>query len=88
LDHLDDIEADFRVHYRLTPDDILDLSGPQFLALVWRVAAYGGVIASRFQSQEDVERPESIRGADKVVSATPEGLAIGGVSDLFTFGTG
>jgi hypothetical protein len=89
LNHLEDLESDFRVYYRLTPEDILDLSGPQFLALARRVPAYGGVMAVRIEQEEGGSTTtERTSGAEKVVPATPEGLAVGGVSDLFTFGAG
>jgi hypothetical protein len=45
LDYLDDLDADFRVFYRV--DDIEALSGPRLLALAVRVSAYQGVIAAR-----------------------------------------
>ena len=45
LDHLDDLDADFRVFYRI--DDIESLSGPRFMALAMRVFAYQGVMAAR-----------------------------------------
>jgi hypothetical protein len=51
LDHLDDLDADFRVFYRI--DDIEQLSGPRFLALALRVFAYQGVMASRAAEQQD-----------------------------------
>lgn len=51
LDYLDDLDADFRVFYRV--DDIEALSGPRFLALALRVFAYQGVMASRAAEQQD-----------------------------------
>lgn len=50
LDYLDDLDADFRVFYRV--DDIGQLSGPRFLALALRVFAYQGVMASRAAEQD------------------------------------
>jgi len=89
LDHLEDLESDFRVYYRLTPEDILELDGPHFLSLARRVPAYGGVMAVRIEQEGEGSTPvERASGAEKTVPATPEGLAVGGVSDLFTFGAG
>lgn len=51
LDHLDDLDADFRVFYRV--DDIEALTGPRFLALALRVFAYQGVMASRAADEQD-----------------------------------
>lgn len=50
LDYLDDLDADFRVFYRI--DDIESLSGPRFLALALRVFAYQGVMAARAAALE------------------------------------
>lgn len=51
LDHLDDLDADFRVFYRV--DDMEALPGPRFLALAVRVFAYQGVMAARATAQQD-----------------------------------
>lgn len=51
LDHLDDLDADFRVFYRI--DDMEVLPGPRFLALALRVFAYQGVMAARVAAQQD-----------------------------------
>ena len=53
LDYLDDLDADFRVFYRV--DDIEALSGPRFLALALRVFAYQGVMASRAAQLEEAD---------------------------------
>jgi hypothetical protein len=47
LEHLADLEADFRAFYRMDPEDILSMSGPRFFALAHRVGAYDGVMAAR-----------------------------------------
>lgn len=54
IDHLDDLEADFRVFYRI--DDFETLSGPQFFKLAYRVAAYSGVMAARVAAEMERER--------------------------------
>jgi len=41
------------VFYRLTPVDIVNLSGPQFFALTDRVFAYQGVLSARASAQSD-----------------------------------
>jgi hypothetical protein len=53
LDHLDDLDADFRVFYGLDIDRD-DIDGPTFFALARRVFAYGGVMAARFREQQAV----------------------------------
>jgi hypothetical protein len=84
LDHMDDLDADFRVFYRI--DDIEDLSGPRFLALALRVFAYQGVMAARVADQQEttphgteVRQVESTREA---ISADPA------LSDLVSWGGG
>lgn len=68
LDYLDDLDADFRVFYRV--DDIERLPGPRFMALALRVAAYQGVMAARMAEQQgsnsdggEVRQVEATRGA-------------------------
>jgi hypothetical protein len=67
LDYLDDLDADFRVFYRV--DDIEQLSGPQFFALAVRVSAYQGVMAARIAEQQDDSSPSS-GGEVRQVEAT------------------
>lgn len=57
LDYLADLEADFRVFYRV--DDFDELTGPQFLSLAMRVSAYQGVIAARLADQQEPTRTGS-----------------------------
>lgn len=61
LDHLADLEADFRAIYRI--DDMRSLSGPRFFRLAWRVAAYSGVMAARVNAQADDDEQPARRGA-------------------------
>jgi len=75
LDHLDDLDADFRVFYRI--DDIEALSGPQFLALALRVFAYQGVMAALAAVQQDspLVRGEEVRHVDgdrAAITADPD----------------
>lgn len=70
LDHLDDLDADFRRFYGIAGigrEEFGDLSGPEFLSLAYRVGAYGGVMA--VMAQED----------DPHAGATPQ--AVGGATD-------
>lgn len=47
---MDDLDADFRVFYRV--DDMAALPAPRFLALALRVFAYQGVMAARAAEQQ------------------------------------
>lgn len=49
-DHKDDLEADFRVLYRI--DDFDTLSGPEFFKLAWRTPFYAGVMQARAVEEE------------------------------------
>lgn len=51
MDHLDDLDADFRVFYRI--DDMGSVPGPRFLALAMRVFAYQGVMAARAAERQE-----------------------------------
>jgi hypothetical protein len=57
LFHLDDLDADFRVFYRLDLEEALELPGPRFLALAQRVTAYSGVMSARVEAQHDEDTP-------------------------------
>lgn len=52
LSHLDDLDADFRVFYRID-DMLIQLDGPRFFKLAQRVGAYQGVMAARAMAQEN-----------------------------------
>jgi hypothetical protein len=83
LDHMDDLDADFRVFYRI--DDIEDLSGPRFLALALRVFAYQGVMAARVADQQDTPYGTEVRQVEstrEAISADPA------LSDLVSWGGG
>ena len=54
VDHLDDLDADFRAFYRI--DDMEQLDSVRFLRLAYRTYAYGGVMAARQQHAEQEER--------------------------------
>lgn len=84
--HLDDLEADFRAFYRLTPADIAELTGPHFLALAVRTMAYPGVMAARAAAEQD-ETPRGGSTADRAVDSTPLALQNDpALSDVFDYG--
>lgn len=56
LDHLDDLDADFRVFYRI--DDPMSLDGPRFFKLAWRCVAYSGVMARRVEKEQEKAEPQ------------------------------
>lgn len=62
LDYLDDLDADFRVFYRI--DDIEQLSGPKFFALALRTFAYQGVMAALAASESSTGTPSSYKGQE------------------------
>ena len=66
---MDDLDADFRVFYRI--DDIESLSGPRFMALALRVFAYQGVMAARATGLEQESRP-----APQAISNTNYGTEV------------
>ncbi len=61
LNHLDGLDADFRVFYRI--DGIADgifpasLTAPRFLALAHRTGAYEGVMAARIAEADREDQP-------------------------------
>lgn len=69
MDYWWDVVADFRHLYHLSPAQALALPGPEFLALVWRMAALNGVVAARVAALQDREKTEPGR------TETPSDLA-------------
>jgi hypothetical protein len=59
LDYLDDIASDMSAFHRV--DDVMELSGPVFFKLAWRLPAYAGVMQSRAiaASHEESAAPAS-----------------------------
>lgn len=64
LDHLDDLDADFRTFFGISgigdgifPDD---MTGPRFLALAYRTGAYEGVMAARIARELETDTPRSV----------------------------
>lgn len=85
LDHLDDLDADFRVFYRV--DDIEGLTGPRFLALALRVFAYQGVMAARVTERHDSPHANGtevrqVEGTKTAITADPA------LSGLVSWGAG
>jgi hypothetical protein len=88
LNHLDDLDADFRVFYRV--DDIGTLTGPRFLALALRVFAYQGVMAARVAEQQDTPQQHGQHGTE-VRQVEPTRAAITAdpvLSQLVSWGEG
>lgn len=95
LDYASDLDSDFRVFYRKTWDEMVATeTGPRFFALAYRVGAYDGVMAVRFQEQQD-ENPAV--GSDPVgasgeaarqMGSTQTELMISPLGDLMEFGEG
>lgn len=70
LDHLDDLDADFRVFYRI--DDFEELSGPRFLALAVRAAAYQGVMAARVSAMSGTgEKVRQVKAEKTAITNDP-----------------
>lgn len=57
LDHLDDLETDFRVFYRI--DDFEQIPSTQFLKYAYRVSAYNGVVAAKMMQQQEKQESSS-----------------------------
>lgn len=84
LDHLDDLDADFRVFYRI--DDIESLSGPRFMALALRVFAYQGVMAARAAEHD---QPNNNSAGVRMIESTKEALSSdSALSGLVSVGVG
>lgn len=75
INHLADLEADFRTFYHLTPADVVKMSGPHFLALAYRVSAYDGVITARAQAEDERNGTTTTRGEPGGrVESTPQAI--------------
>ena len=73
LDHRWDLAADFRAIYRLTPAEAMQLSGPEYLALCWRLPAYSGAMRQQLMNKQEKEGPRQKDGVT-VVEPTREAL--------------
>lgn len=47
VEHVRDLDADFRAVYHLSPVQARSLPGPEFMALAYRASAYPGAVAAR-----------------------------------------
>lgn len=74
LDHQRDLAADFRVFYRLTPAEALELDAPEYLALAHRVSAYAGVMRLRAEDQEAQRQRTRRKPGTRMVESTPEAV--------------
>lgn len=74
LDHRRDLEADFRVFYRLTPAEALELDFPEWLALAHRASAYSGVMRLRAETQEHERQRHRRKPGTRMVEATREAV--------------
>ena len=74
LEHRRDLEADFRVFYRLTPAEALELEAPEWFALAYRVSVYGGVMGTRAEAEENERRRHGPRRGVRQVDATREAV--------------
>ncbi|HET9234933.1 MAG TPA: hypothetical protein VFP10_12400 [Candidatus Eisenbacteria bacterium] len=87
LDHQRDIAADLRVLCRVSWREALEWSGPEFLALAYRLPAYGGVMTARAYENE---RPAGRVPADaRRVPGTREAImANADLAAVVSFGKG
>lgn len=82
IDHLADLDADFRVFYRLDPEEVRELTGPQFLDLAVRVSAYQGVMAARIAAVQQRRTEQSGE-----IESTPEQLQTNSaLADVIDYG--
>jgi hypothetical protein len=90
LDHLDDLDADFRVFYRITGigEEIFgDLSGPRFFALAFRTIHYRGVMRDRVMSEqikEDKENSSQRSGNSGSVGPVPHARSSSSTSSMWS----
>lgn len=86
IHHLNDVEADFRAFYGLTPAAVARMSGPHFLALAWRLPAYSGAVAGRMASYEQEETGRN-GGTATVIDSTPMAIQTNSaLSDVIDYG--
>jgi hypothetical protein len=92
LDYADDLDSDFRVFYRKSWDEMVATeTGPRFFALAYRTGAYQGVMAARYEEQENpTVGSDTAQAPDEV---TVSGGSIGELltspaGDLIEYGEG
>jgi hypothetical protein len=70
LDYVQDLEADFRVFYRI--DDLSTLDGPTFLSLAFRTPHYSGAMRAALDAivrGEDGYQPTTSSGSPEASSS-------------------
>jgi hypothetical protein len=73
LDHVRDVAADLRVFARVSWSEALAWSGPELLALCWRLGAYGGAVAVVI-AQQGERNGHRVRHADRTLPSTRAAL--------------
>jgi hypothetical protein len=76
LDHLDDLDADFRAYYRIDgvgDEEFGTLTGPRFFALAERVFCYGGATyhAARMSGGTGPDESGDLLATETVVDSSP-----------------
>ena len=71
--------ADFRAIYHLSPAEASQLPFPEYLALVYRLPAYSGVMAARM-AEADASKKDLESGRREAIMADPI------LSDVISFG--
>jgi hypothetical protein len=88
LDYIDDLDADFRVFYRidgLADGNYGDLSGPRFLRLAFRTIHYRGVMRDRVMIEnEKNEREPGSTPRSEIRRDVSHASAPGGTSSMWS----
>lgn len=85
LDHERDVAADLRVFAHVSWREALAWSGPEFLAMAYRLSAYGGVLAARIAEQ----RPRTgVAGATRVPATRAAIMSHPDLRGVVSFGGG
>lgn len=89
LDHVADLNADFRVFYRMSwAEAVRTLSGPELFQLCHRVFAYQGVMRGHAErwAREEAEREKRMAGGREVhqrIDGDRASIQAAGYGDLF-----
>jgi hypothetical protein len=73
LDHVRDVAADLRVFAHASWSEALTWSGPELMALCWRLGAYGGAVAAVMARQSE-RSGHRVRHADRTLPSTRAAL--------------
>lgn len=91
LDHTLDLDSDFRVYHRMSwREAVSTLTGPELLALTYRLTAYQGVVSARITAQRAEAEAANRRATGgqevrRVIPSTAEALRAN-MGDLFEIG--